>query len=178
MLTNYQTDLSHFSDWQLANGIEYLFNSPMSNYGYEICTIDTGISLEKRVKVILSIKQFYKECYNKRCAHILSHRDEIGGNPLNGFCYMFGDSSAITCRKNYSPEINKAILELLRYILTLDNIACIESGLHWLGHVYHEPFRSEAKKIVDKFIIRYQKQNKVNKKLLDYAHAAAIGYVL
>lgn len=176
MLSNYRNDLAHFSDWQLAHGIEYLFNTAMSYYGYEICNAD--VAIDKRIETILSLKTFYKTCYTQRCVPILSHRDEKGSNELNQFCYMIGDVSAITCRDHYPLEINNAILELLRYMLTLDNVACIESGLHWLGHVYDKPFRAQAENIVKGFIRRYQKQPKMNQKLLDYAHHAAIGRVL
>lgn len=176
MLNNYHTDLAHFSDWQLAGGISYLFNTAMSGYGYDICMEDVDIAL--RVEVILALKTFYKECYNKRCTSGLSHLNQAQENELNSFCYMFGDVTAVTCRENYPLEINNAILELLQYILTLDNIACLESGLHWLGHVYGEPFRTQAQEIVEAFIARYQHQKNVNQELLSYAHCAAIGVVL
>lgn len=176
MLSNYRNDLAHFSDWQLAHGIEYLFNTATSYYGYEICNAD--VAIEKRIETILSFKTFYKECYNVRCAPVLSNIDEEGSNALNQFCYMIGDASAITCRDNFPDEINNAILDVLRYILTLDNIACLESALHWLGHIWEEPYRSHAEVIVEEFIVRYEKQPEVNQELLGYAHCAAIGRVL
>ena len=176
MLSQYSKDLAHYSDWQIAHGIEYLFNYAMSDYGREICNGDT--SIEHRVAIIQALKIFYKECYNERCARVLLHIDEPGSNPLNSFCYMFGDASAVTWNDDYPKEINDAILELMEFIMGLDNVACLESGLHWIGHVYSDQYKQKAQKIAEKFIAQYEKQSDINGELMSYAHCAAVSHVL
>lgn len=175
MLTNYQTDLAHFSNWQLASGMEYIFNSSISDYGIDLCEVKSNVN--EHIDAILALKIFFKECYNLRCEPILSH---VTGsrNPLNNLCYMIGDVSILFCCEHNIDEINAAILEVPKYILTLDNIACIESALHWLGHLWGEQEIKEAKEITEKFIIEYEQRSDLNLKLLNYAYCAAEGDVL
>ncbi|WP_444926888.1 hypothetical protein ACJJI4_02130 [Microbulbifer sp. TRSA002] len=71
-----------------------------------------------------------------------------------------------------SDALYSAVAEVMEYALSLDNLACIESGLHGLGHL--ELYYKDAQKIVEKFI----KDARVkNSRLLEYAINAECGCI-
>ena len=67
-----------------------------------------------------------------------------------------------------------AVIDVMRFALTLGNDACIESGLHGLGHTadYAEP--DSVKAIVDKFLLSHPD---LRPELKKYAKGAALGLV-
>lgn len=68
----------------------------------------------------------------------------------------------------------RAIASVMESCLYLDNPACIESGLHGLGHL--ATFQSDiAVPIVDRFLKKAKNQDK---RLLDYAKSARTGMIL
>ena len=69
--------------------------------------------------------------------------------------------------------IYAAVAEVMQFSLSLDNIACIESGLHGLGHLgsYYPP----ASQIVRQFL---ETTKVTDKRLLEYARNAESGCVL
>ena len=172
MLENYETDLSAYSDWQLGLGIDYIFNNVCSNLSFVLR--DCPVAIEKRVSFILALKSFFKTCLNTRCVKALGHLSE-SGNKLNHFCYMLWDTTPLTyCEQTpEKKEIYAAVAEVMEYSLSLDNIACIESGLHGLGHL--ELYYDEAPKIVRKFI---ESQKVRDERLIAYAEQAEQGNVL
>ena len=172
MLENYATDLSGYSDWQLGLGMEYIFNNTCSNLSFVLR--DGPVAIEKRVAAILALESFFKNCLDERCVKALGHLSE-GGNKLNYFCYMLWDTTPLTyCEQTpEKKEIYAAVAGVMEYSLFLDNIACIESGLHGLGHL--ELCYDEAPKIVRKFI---ESRSVVDERLIAYAEQAEQGNVL
>jgi len=172
MLESYESDLSGYSDWQLGLGMTYIFNNSFSDLSFKLR--DGPVDIKKRVNAILSLKNFFKECLNKRCLRSLSHLSQEG-NELNGFCYMLWDTTPLAyCERTpQKHEIYTAIADVMKYSLSLDNIACIESGLHGLGHI--NMYHNDASDIVRKFI---NSQGNIESGLLDYAKSAEYGSVL
>jgi hypothetical protein len=172
MLENYEIDLAGFSDWQLGLGIDYIFNNTCSDLSFFLR--DGPSSIEDRVAAIRALKVFFERCLNVRCEKSLGHLSQAG-NKLNYFCYMVWDITPLTyCEESGNKnEIYAAVAEVMEFSLTLDNIACIEGGLHGLGHL--EPYYERAPEIVRKFI---HCSGCKDQRLIEYAKAAEHGNVL
>ena len=171
MLENYETDLSAYSDWQIGLGVDYIFNNSCSDLSFILR--DGPVVIDKRVAAIRAFKTFFEKCLNKRCISVLGHLSEPG-NMLNHFCYMVWDATPLTyCEQTLEKnEIYSAVAEVMEYSLSLDNIACVESGLHGLGHLglYYD----NAPKIVRKFV---SSRKVTDKRLIAYAKQAEKGCV-
>ena len=76
MLDNYDSDLSQYSDRQLALGFEYIFNNSFSDWCFYLR--DGPSSVEKRVETILSLRGLFDKCLNVRCQQKLGHLSEKG----------------------------------------------------------------------------------------------------
>lgn len=166
MLENYERDLINYSDWQLGLGIEYIFNHFQSDFSYFLR--DGPSSVEKRVEAIHALKVFFEKCLNVRCKEALGHLSEPG-NRLNYLCYMFWDITPLTYCENIKEtkeknEIYFAVAEVMEFSLSLNNIACIESGLHGLKDLGLD--YKEASHILKSFI---KNNDKVDKRLIEYA---------
>lgn len=87
---------------------------------------------------------------------------------------MVWDATPLTyCEQTLEKnEIYSAVAEVMEYSLSLDNIACVESGLHGLGHLglYYD----NAPKIVRKFV---SSRKVTDKRLIAYAKQAEKGCV-
>jgi hypothetical protein len=164
--------LSRFNDWQLALGLEYIFNNGYSNFVFTFKDISLPINL--RLKAIRSIKYLFRDCFDLRCHQSLGHLSELGGH-LNYLCYMLWDISPLTywVDDHDSIKLYEAVSEVMEYSLYLSNIACIESGLHGLGHIvsYYQP----AVGIIESFI---ECRPDLDKRLVQYAKQAKTGCIL
>ena len=172
MFENYQTDLAHFSDWQLGAGLEYIFNNTFSDLPFFLR--DGPAPLEERIKAIKALKNLYSKCLNERCMQTLGHYSEEG-NQLNHFCYVLWDTCPLTyCEEMKDKEkIYAAVAEVMEFSLSLDNIACVESGLHGLGHL--KPYYSNAVKIIKRYL---ETTGQSDERLLEYAKHAETGCIL
>lgn len=163
--------LSRYTDWQIAMGIDYIYNPSCSNMAFTIR--DGDLQLETRLETIRSIKNLYRDCFETRCLPILGYLSEQG-NELNGLCYMLWDITPIKTCKNHKDgaAILDTVAEVLSYALTMKNIACLESALHGLGHiVYNFP---KASDIIQSFI---SKSANIDPRILRYAEAAKTGCI-
>jgi len=172
LLRSYKTDLGDFTDRQLGLGVDYIFNMACSSLSNHL--LDELVPTKERMSGILALKDFFEECLNERCVGSLGHLSE-SGNELNYFCYMIWDTTPLACGDSSSKwmHTNTAIAEVMEFALYLDNIACVESGLHGLGHM--KDVYGEAPKIVQKYI---ETVRAPDPRLLKYAEHAKIGYVL
>lgn len=172
---NSASDLAKFSEKQIALGLNYMFNSTSSDMAFFIR--DGAIGEQRKIETIQSIKWLYKDCFNRRCAPVLSWIDEKGHNALNGACYMLWDVIPITYlpeeRRKSTEKYFAAILDVLENVLYLSNDACVESGLHGLGHMFYE-FPEQIARIIDNFIL---KRPDTRAELLQYAQNARTGHV-
>ena len=121
------SDLTKYSETQVANGLEYILNNAVSEMPFLIC--QKGVAEEIRIEAVLQMKHLYHDCFAKRCNPALGHLNEPGAGPLNMVCYMMWDDSPIRSWKD-------VVLEVMEDALYISNDACIESALHGLGHRY------------------------------------------
>jgi hypothetical protein len=158
-------DLEGFNNLQVAGGLKYIFNGAFSNYAHELRS--DAVPADLRRSAIRSLHVLFEKCFAPRCAPHLSHGlQQALDNPLNEVCYMFWDTSPLSAT-------GRDALWVMEQSLYLENAACIESGLHALGHAFYknDTFVETA---IDKFL---KAKPNIDQKLLAYAMDAKRGYV-
>jgi hypothetical protein len=157
-------DLTRFTDQQVCNGLNYIFNNSCSDTVYLLC--QKGVAEELRIDTVRQMKHLYRDCFAKRCSPSLGHLSESAG-PLNGCCYMLWDVSPLT-------SWNGVVLEVMEDALYVPHDACIESALHGLGHRYFDD-KARVPGIIDRFL---DQTKGLRPELREYARAARQGMVL
>ena len=126
-----------FADSQIGQGLYYLVSESAGSY----CRFlnDGTVPIEARAACIGAMERVFARLFQPRCAPILSHLSEPGGNELNRICYMWWDIAAVAAmsKPNRPDPIHEACLAVMRDTLKLPNPACQESALHGLGHWAH-----------------------------------------
>lgn len=148
---NCASDLAPYSNEQLRYGLSYILDNGASDVVFSLMSDD--VPTERRLRAIASLKHVYSEIFERRCAPVLGHIDEPGGNALNYICYMLWDVSPLSYWERVRDRnvYYRAVCDVLEHSLGSSNRACVESGLHGLGHVYSNyPERVEL--IVDDFL--------------------------
>jgi hypothetical protein len=165
LCVNAGDNLEQFNNLQVAGGLRYIFNSSYSNYGHDL--VHGEMPPELRSSVFQSLNVLFAECFALRCDPVLSNGKSKGpDNPLNSVCYMFWDTSHLSTGGTDA-------LNVMENSLYQNNVACIESGLHGLGHaVYDKKLDVEA--AIDKFLAT---STITDENLLIYAMAARSGYI-
>ena len=89
-----------------------------------------------------------------RCAHHLSHLDQIGQKPvpLNSTCYMWWEAFPVG-GETRREDLDEACLEIMAQTLAIPHCACQESALHGLSH-WHLYYPKETERIIDDFLSR------------------------
>jgi hypothetical protein len=126
--------VEQFADNQIGQGLYYLVDNGAGAYCRFL--IDGTVPIKARVACISAMRTLFARLFQPRCAPVLSHQDEPGGNPLNRICYMWWDIAPLgaTSKPRQSDPIHDACLGIMRDTLRLPNPACQESALHGLGH--------------------------------------------
>jgi hypothetical protein len=170
-----KSDLAAFSDAQVDQGLNYIVNNACSNVAIDVK--NACLSIDVRRSLLRSIKTLYADCFEDRCAPVLSHLDEPGANPLNHVCYMFWDvSPLLSWRKDPNRALfDEVIVEVLESALALKNPACIESALHGFGHLRAIMGPTCPAKAI---ITRFLETRPASPALKAYAAGAAAGCVL
>jgi len=160
-------DLLPYSDSQLALGLHYIFSPCL---GCDVDALrDKAVAENLRLAAVQAMRSLYKDCLAPRCVPSLSHTGKTE-NPLNGLCYMLWDETPLQVAKG---AVMDAVLEVMEHALYLPNPACIESGLHGLGHSYQQhPQKVEA--IIARFLA---KSRYLQPDLMLYAKTAQRGMV-
>ena len=158
------TDLLKFSEIQIKMGLDYILNNAASNTVMLI--MQKGVPENIRIDAVLKMKHLYRDCFAKRCEPVLSHLDEPDAGPLNMICYMLWDTSPLCQWKD-------VVLEVMEDALYLPNDACIESGLHGLGHRLNQD-RERVPEIIDRFL---SKAKGLRPELRQYALNAKTGCI-
>jgi hypothetical protein len=158
-------DLKGFDNSQVAGGLKYIFNGAFSNYAHEL--LSDAVPADLRRSAIRSLHVLFEKCFAPRCAPQLSHGlQQALDNPLNEVCYMFWDTSPLSAG-------GVDALWVLEQSLYIDNVACIESGLHGMGHSFYKN-ETFVKTAIDKFL---KAKPNIDEQLLAYAMDARRGYV-
>jgi hypothetical protein len=157
-------DLTRFTDRQVSDGLNYIFNNSISNTVFLLC--QKGVAEELRVDTVRQMKHLYRDCFARRCSPALSHWSESAG-PLNGVCYMLWEVSPLTSWKD-------VVLEVMEDALYVPHDACIESALHGLGRRDSRD-RTRVAGIIDRFLA---KTKRLRPELRAYAMSARQGLAL
>ena len=172
-LENCGRDFSAYSDAQLRYGLDYIFNNSCSDVVFSL--MDDAVPCARRLRAIASISNLYRDCFAPRCAPVLGHTSQPGANPLNDVCYMLWDVSPLSYweRSKDKQTFYRAIFDVIEETLTSENPACVESGLHGLGHIcLYDNVR--AVKIINTYLRR---NVFVSAGLREYAQKARVGNV-
>lgn len=172
---NCGTDLAAYTEAQVSHGLTYIFDCACSRVVFALMSDNVPISL--RLQAISAIKVLYKNCLGPRCAPVLGHNSEPGGNSLNYICYMLWDASPLSYwERTESPDreiFYNAVVDVLEDALNSSNPACIESALHGLGHILSSHIER-----VTQVITAYQNRNVFQlPQLRLYAQQASVGRV-
>lgn len=178
-------DLAPYSDTQVGQGLIYLFDGAVCNltHGFK----SAAVPVKRKVEALWALSVLFKEVLAPRCAPVLSAYSQEKSSPLTYICYMFWDvtplSTWIKFKNTDQVSLSSddeteayylAIASVMESCLYMDNPACIESGLHGLGHL--ATFQREiAVPIIDRFLKTAKKQDA---RLLDYAKSARTGMIL
>ncbi|MEU6429897.1 hypothetical protein ABZ860_28750 [Microbispora sp. NPDC046973] len=131
-----------------------------------------------RIRCAAAIRQLYVQLFEPRCQNALSHGDngESVKNPLNSICYMWWDVFPTWGRPGdpVARRIDEVLLGVMQETLSSENVACVESALHGLGH-WHITYLDVTESIVREFL---RQRPTIGASLDDYARAAMRGRVL
>jgi hypothetical protein len=170
--------LSPYSDNQVAQGLDFIFNNSLSNLCFGMR--DAKVDLERKVEAFGSLRQLFFEVFEPRCKQVLSSNKQVSQGLLNGVCYMFWDVTPLAGpfsmpTKEENRALNEAVIGVMAATLKSRNPAVAESGLHGLGHaVFMTP--KLALPPIDDYLKR--QAGKQAEALLQYAKAARTGMIL
>lgn len=167
-------DLLPFDNAQIDLGLNYIFDNSCSNYSFQLR--DSNLPIRDKARAIVAIKHLYSDCFEKRCAPVLSHLDEPGGTSLNYICYMLWDVTPLSYWGGCPNKefFYQQVLDVLEFALKSSNIACVESALHGLGHIH-----CDVPKLVEQIVDRFLYENKqAPQKLLSYARDSKNGLII
>jgi len=167
--------LSKYSIYQLANGLEYIFNPSFGNIGFLF--ENRGLNQKKQIETLDALGDLMLYIHEEKAEPVLGHLDQKPKNKqnniLNYSCYMFWETACIPhiCDR----EGIDACLRVMAKCAQSHNVAVVEGALHGLGHAqsaYGYP-------IIQEYI---QKANFGNSSLSSalrrYAEAAKTGSIL
>ena len=169
-------DLAPYSDDQVGDGLNFIFNNSCSNLSFGIKYAE--VPFERQLNALRGLSNLYAEVFEPRCPAVLSSISSEPITPITFICYMFWDICPLSIPgpgtgKEDWLEYYKAIAEVMQKSLQLHNVACIESGLHGLGHmVFDNP--KVAQPIIEDFL---RKRKNLPEALLNYARAAQTGMI-
>lgn len=127
----------------------------------------------KKVAGIRAVFDLYRDCFAQRCTQTLGHIDELGASDLNRVCYMFWDNCRITYLTNQhdKDDLEAAVLWVLEQAIQFPHRACIEGGLHGIGHVA-DRCGKDVRRIIDTFL-----RQQIDPQLRSYAECAREGCI-
>ncbi len=169
---NSGTDLQHFSDAQLNQGLWYLVSPACSNYCFTLRS--DKVRLERRLSAIASISVLYRDCFKHRCTQTLSHLDQRHSSILNAICYMFWDVCALSylCDSPDEQQLADACFAVLAETFSLDHLACREAAIHGYGE-----FSCTYPDRVEQALDRILETEIADSLLRNYVHQARHSYI-
>ena len=182
LMRNLRTDLANCSLDHIARGVDRLFHPGQSDLVFALRNREVATS--ERCEAIRAMAHLYEDLFSPRCAPVMCHLGQPGGNTLNRVCYMLWDVTPIngfrTVVNRLYPEVRdavspiaKAVFSVLEQALYAENIASVESGLHGLGHMACD-WPKEVNAIIDLY---QRRRPNHDPRLLHYADMARLGLV-
>lgn len=178
LFLNIQEIASRYSELQVCNGLESIIHALDQSWMCYAFT-DKAVNCNERCHAIRNMFNVFSSLFNKQCTGALSHNvyaDSTSestskctpGDEYDYLCYMWWD--IFQCGGCPRSEVDFAVIETLEKILDLDNLTCVESGLHGLGH-WSLSYPAAVKEIIQQRIERLPAE------LRDYALKAMDGHV-
>jgi hypothetical protein len=163
--------LRAYSDAQVSQGIWFLSSPAISDFIFSLR--DDAVPTAKKAAGIRAIFDLYRDCFAQRCTETLGHIDEPGASNLNRICYMFWDNCPITyLTDQHDKEVLEAsLLWTLEQTIHLPHRACIEGGLHGLGHMANR-CGNDVRRMIDTFL-----GQPIDPQLRSYAECAREGFI-
>lgn len=182
LMRNLRGDLASYSLEKIAGSVNSLFHPGFSETLFVLMNED--VPEADRCEAIRAMTHLYEDLFEIRCAPVMLHRNQPGGNALNDVCYMLWDVTSLNyfgrdIRKRDSLEraaarpMAEAVFSVLEFSLYSENVACVESGLHGLGHMASD-WPDEVKAIIDLYLRRRPNHDP---RILRYADLAREGRV-
>ena len=165
---NIQDIARRYSELQISFGLLFLISDAASDFCHAF--LDNEVNCNERRYAVRSIYNVFSSLFNKECLRVPSH--DLSSTlecAYNDLCFMWWDN--FPCWGSPHGEIDFTVIETLEKITRLDNVACIESGLHGLGH-WADAYPVEVKRIIQ------QRMEKIPAELKEYALKAMVGDVL
>jgi len=110
LLQNPALDLAPYSDDQVALGLEFVFNSSVSNLANDFKVAPVPIA--RKMAALRTLIGLFRDVFNPRCVAKASAGSKQTLSKLNNFCYMFWDECPLSSWINISnfEEINQSFL--------------------------------------------------------------------
>jgi hypothetical protein len=190
---NPEEDLKPYSDAQIGLGFCFIFDNGCSDITHDFKAAD--VPFDRKIKAIHNLFALFRDVLNSRCAAIESAFSQATLSKLNYICYMFWDITPLSSAYGLSftrpqkkhqnaKEIYEnskldnrfyytAIAEVMKNCLDLSNPACVESGIHGLGHLAFS-HADIAVPILDNYISKGKNRSE---SLVNYAKSARTGMI-
>ncbi|WP_182880641.1 hypothetical protein [Microbispora sp. H10949] len=166
--------VGRYSTPQLADGLWYL----AADSGLFRQLYNPAVPEDPRAECAAAIRELHKRLFEPLCENALSHGDHGAAveERLNSICYMWWDVFPTWGSPDDSAAhgVDEVLLDVMRGTLSSENVACVESGLHGLGH-WHTSYPDLVESTIDAFL---RERPEIGVALRDYAHAARRGRVL
>lgn len=153
---------------QIGDGFGYLVASAATTYMFVFH--DEGLPIQERVAGIEAMIHVFRDLFDR---HLGAGGEALTGSSFGMICDMWWDSIPISCGR-LGPEIDRAILSVLKGTLALPSYSCRFAALHGLGH-NHRGARQATQEIIDAFLARH---SNLPEDLVEYAARARTGHVL
>ncbi len=160
-LENCEHDLGQMPDVMLGYGLSIMFEGHFANYVYQLC--GNGVDRSKQIATLRSIEKLFRRVIEPRNLPLYVGESETSKCRLGWAVFDFWDNSVLNTFTD-KARIG-AIIDVMEGQLKLNSDACIQSGLHGLGHQrWSASQRIES--IIDRFLAD---RADVNPRLRTYA---------
>ncbi|WP_372369730.1 hypothetical protein [Candidatus Uabimicrobium sp. HlEnr_7] len=134
MLFNNAELLLKYTHEQINQGLWFIAEGFDISYLKFALTQEVPVNMQ--IRWMKATKNLYRNLFSVVCSHHYNSSDSSDKNPVNDICFMFWNADDFLPLAISSQEVHEAALDVLMEIIQMDHPACIESGLHALGHWY------------------------------------------
>ncbi|MCE5229286.1 hypothetical protein LLG95_06775 [bacterium] len=161
--------LAPYSSDQIGQGFDYFFCPSVSDIPHAY--LNKEIPLLRRKAAVENLRFLYSNYFERLCSSWIM---EVGGGKgqIAEICYMLWDVFTV-CPDHCEEEIVEAGINVMREALYSENLSCVVSALHGLGHWKIFGARGITKMIFDWLCARPDLPEFV----VDYAQNAMHGHV-
>lgn len=162
-----------FSPDTIATGLRKIIDPGRSDLIFHV--IGDGVERGITERFIRSTTTLYCQIFDRLCLSVIAHEDNSDLSAINELCYMWWDILPVhgmykrTVDERFAIDCALVVMDQLTH--QCNNISCIESALHGLGHFsVFKP--GEVKRIIN------SSKNEIPGSLARYAQKAISGNVI